>query len=143
MGRYSLWDSGPSDAKSSWDVHDYKVIFTYVVDGPRLQAILREAGVQHMCHLPPSCTLPFVTSEVRIIIKGEHQVSAKFTGQECCEALKDAWPSADNFDDLFVAVNSRARYPMPKPEIPVEDQKSCGAQGQTKKPGSHSQDRHK
>jgi hypothetical protein len=93
-----------------------------------------------------------LTSEVQIVIKLPNrkagQISARFTAAECYKLLegrvsKTFELSSQVFEFLANAVHERKHYPMPAAEIPGEGGKSMTAQGQTKKPGSHSNDRHR
>jgi hypothetical protein len=94
----------------------------------------------------PDC-LPELTDEIQIVIEPldqrTGQVSARFSARECVELLGEKWPSSESFEQLAASVRERKAYPPPKPEIPGGGGKSLTAQGQTKKDGSHSQDRHK
>ena len=96
--------------------------------------------------LPPS-VLVDVADEFQIVIENsapkKSRISARFTAEECVQLFAGEWPSEKSFDRIATAVRERKRYPMPKPGIPGEGGKSSSAQGQTKKDGSHSQDRHR
>jgi hypothetical protein len=87
-----------------------------------------------------------VTDVVQVIVKpaekGEGQVSARFPAKDLVALLGGKWPCSDNFQSIVRAICEKNHYPMPEPEIPGGGGKSMTAQGQTKKPGSHSQDRH-
>lgn len=86
-----------------------------------------------------------VTSEIQIVVESHHQrdrISARFSPAECVELLGETWPNSETFNRIARAVRERKAYPMPTPEIPGGGGKSMTAQGQTKKDGSHSQDRH-
>lgn len=61
---------------------------------------------------------------------------------EAVEVFGSVRPCTDTYEQVYSRVLERKRYPMPKPEIPGGG-KSSTAQGQTKKPGSHSHDKHK
>ena len=88
-----------------------------------------------------------LTTEIQIVIeppaRKRGRISARFLPQECVELLSKQWPCDANFDQIATAVRERKHYPMPKVEIPGGGGKSATAQGQTKKPGSHSQDKHR
>jgi hypothetical protein len=55
----------------------------------------------------------------------------------------DGFPTTETYEAFCRKVRDRKRYPPAKVEIPCEGGKSLTAQGQTKKPGSHSHDKHK
>jgi hypothetical protein len=88
-----------------------------------------------------------MTSTVQIVIepfgKKGGQISARFSVVECVALLGGQWPNSETFDRIACAVRERKHYPMPVPEIPGGGGKSMTAQGQTKKAGSHSHDRHR
>lgn len=52
-------------------------------------------------------------------------------------------PTTETYEAFCRKVRERKAYPPAKVPIPCEGGKSLTAQGQTKKPGSHSQDKHK
>ncbi len=62
---------------------------------------------------------------------------------EAVELIGGTKPCTETFDCIRQRVCERKRYPMPTPGIPGGGEKSLNAQGQTKKPGSHSHDKHK
>lgn len=59
------------------------------------------------------------------------------------ELLGGVYPSSETFDLILRRIHELKHYPMPEPEIAGGGGKSKTAQGQTKKPGSHSYDKHK
>src|SRR5262249_20130960 len=95
----------------------------------------------------PEFLLQKINVSVRIVVtpasKTERPISATFLAKECAELLKNEWPSSENFTYIERAIREKNHYPMPQPEIPGGGGKSDSAQGQTKKPGSHSHDKHR
>lgn len=87
--------------------------------------------------------LPLITTIVQGVVKSDRQVSARFRAGECPALFEGRWPSHETFNRILRKVTERKQYPLPEPEIPGEGGKSMTAQGQTKKEGSHSHDRHK
>jgi hypothetical protein len=84
-----------------------------------------------------------LTEEVRLLVKGTEgrgQQSAVFPVKEVVAILGNKWPDAENITQIRRSVADRKAYPMPGYTPPPE--KSVTAQGQTKKPGSHSESRH-
>lgn len=55
----------------------------------------------------------------------------------------DGFPTTETYEAFCRKVRDRKAHPPAKVPIPCEGGKSLTAQGQTKKPGSHSQDKHK
>jgi hypothetical protein len=88
-----------------------------------------------------------LTDEIQIVIEPPDQqpglISARFSVRECVEFLEGKWPNSESFDRIAALVRERKAYPPPEPGVPGGGGKSMTAQGQTKKDGSHSQDRHK
>jgi hypothetical protein len=87
--------------------------------------------------------LPLITTTVQVVVDTDRQVSARFRAGECPALFEGKWPSGETFSRILRKVTERKQYPLPEPEIPGGGGKSMTAQGQTKKDGSHSQDRHK
>ena len=59
------------------------------------------------------------------------------------ELVGGVMPTTATYEDFCRKVRDRKAYPPAKAPIPCEGGNSLMAQGQTKKPGSHSQDKHK
>jgi len=76
------------------------------------------------------------SKKVRITLLGKPQRSARFSGEEVMLMCGRNWPTADSVENVARSVRERNAYPLPEPEIPGGG-KSLGAQGQTRKPGSH------
>jgi hypothetical protein len=118
----------------SMELHDVKDCF-----GP--------SGFNHvnLSEEKPSLLLR-LTKQVRLVVKparkGESQASAWFTSQEVVDLFEGEWPNEKSFTRVAIAIRERRRYPVPKAEIPGSGGKSMTAQGQTKKPGSHSHNKH-
>jgi len=87
--------------------------------------------------------LPLITTTVQVVVKTDRQISARFRAEECPALFEGRWPSSETFNRILRKVTERKQYPLPEPEIPGQGGKSITAQGQTKKEGSHSHDRHK
>jgi hypothetical protein len=89
--------------------------------------------------------LPTLTQFVRVVIDArlprKRRISATFTAAECAQLLTRLPPSSDTFEQIAAVVQERKENPPASASEAQE--KSFGAQGQTKKPGSHSHDRHK
>lgn len=96
--------------------------------------------------LGPKALVPY-TKEVWLVVKlkteKKRQISARFTSEECASLLGDFWPHDGSFGRIVAAINVKKGNPDPAYQIPWEAGKSLTAQGQTKKPGSHSESRHK
>jgi hypothetical protein len=90
--------------------------------------------------------LPHLTRQVQLSVKpackSERQISARFSAAECVAVFQGEWPNDTTFSRIAAAVREKKNYPMPEPEIPGGGGKSRTAQGQTKKPGSHSHNKH-
>jgi hypothetical protein len=87
--------------------------------------------------------LTSIADMIKVIVVTEKQQSAYFKSTECSDLFDGKWPCDDNFDRILRMVTERKRYPISPPEPPGIERKTLDAQGQTKKGGSHSQDRHK
>src|SRR5262249_34784024 len=102
-------------------------------------------GYEHLLSKEPSI-LGELTKEVQLTLKPaakkSGQVSARFKVDEFVKLLGGEWPNQNNFSRLAAAIRDRRNYPLPEEEIPGSAGKSMTAQGQTKKPGSHSHDKH-
>lgn len=99
------------------------------------QAMLKAEGPQALCEF---------AEEVRLTIEiagaARKRRSAIFSTRQVVAILGGRWPDHENIDRIRRSIEDKKAYPMPEFEPPTE--KSLGAQGQTKKPGSHSQSRH-
>jgi hypothetical protein len=76
---------------------------------------------------------------------GDATESVSFSARDFVAVLSRAEPgylSIQDYHGIRLAVQERKNYPIPEPELPGLG-KSFEAQGQTKRPGSHSHDRHK
>ena len=62
---------------------------------------------------------------------------------EACAFVGSETPTTETYEAFCRKVRDRKAYPPAKVPIPCEGGKSLTVQGQTKKPGSHSTDRHK
>ena len=62
---------------------------------------------------------------------------------EGAEFFAGGYPTTETYEAFCRKVRERKAYPPAKVPIPCEGGKSPTAQGQTKKPESHSQDKHK
>jgi len=80
------------------------------------------------------------SKSVRIALLGKPQQSARFSGEEVMLICGRTWPTADSVDNVRRSVSERKAYPLPEAEIPGGG-KSFDAQGQTRKPGSHRDNR--
>ena len=91
--------------------------------------------------------LQLVTSKVKIDIlfadNDQDKLTITLPAAEAVELIGGTRPCTATFDRIRRQVCDLKRYPLPKPEIPGGGEKSLTAQGQTKKPGSHSHDKHK
>ena len=121
---------------------DWTVWVYYSPDHKRVGELLPNPTLRERLGAIPASILHQVTLQVRVVIKTNRQISARFTTAEILELFRGEWPNRNNFDRIFRAVNERARYPMPESEM-QGGIKSLDAQGQTKKPGSHSHDKHR
>ncbi len=89
--------------------------------------------------------LTSITNEVQIVIRPRKatsgQKSVRISAAECARILKGRWPNDSMLDSLDATITELRDYPVadPKPTSEV----SRDAQGQTKKPGSHSESRHR
>jgi len=88
-----------------------------------------------------------ITSKVRIeilpVAMDQDKLTLTLPAAEAVELIGGAQPCTESFESIRRQVCERKRYPLPKPDIPGGGEKSLTAQGQTKKPGSHSHDKHK
>ena len=88
-----------------------------------------------------------LTGTVRIEVKpknlDESPFSLTLSVAEACAFIGSETPTSETYEDFCRKVRDRKAYPPAKVPIPCEGGKSLTAQGQTKKPGSHSTDRHK
>ncbi|SRR6266852_1208374 len=73
---------------------------------------------------------------VKITLLGKPRQSARFSGEEVMLICGRNWPTADSVENVRRSVRERKAYPLAELEIPGGG-KSRGAQGQTRKPGSH------
>lgn len=124
---------GPTDMRWRYDCGDGEVTLAFIT----------MAGA---C-LPPGASpddLPRATASVQILVTprgtGEGQFSARFSGRECAELLGGRWPCPETFGRIARQVRDRNRYGTPVADPPSP---RSAAQGQTKKDGSHSHDRHR
>jgi hypothetical protein len=78
-----------------------------------------------------------LSKRVKIVLLGKLQKSARFSGEEFLRICGQAWPSHENIENIQRCVNA---YPLPEPGLPGGG-KSLDAQGQTRKPGSHRDNR--
>lgn len=117
----------------------------------RIQFALQTLGTFHLpegvepysAHHHPSQEFGDLIGQIRVTVtaaENDSQVSAEFSGEEVVAMLGDRWPDEQNFDHLHRSVVDRRCYPLNETLPPSE--RSFTAQGQTKKPGSHSGDRH-
>lgn len=81
------------------------------------------------------------SKSVKIVVRGKPQESAKFSGEEVLLICGAAWPIPEIVDNIQRSVSERKAYPLPEPDIPGGGGKSAGAAGQTRKPGSHRDNR--
>src|SRR5262249_58800449 len=88
--------------------------------------------------------LPLVTTRVRVTVRladgGTESLSV--SADEWATTLDGKFPDSENLERIRRFIQERNHYPLPEPQVPGPG-KSYQAQGQTKKPGSHSHDRHK
>ena len=138
----ALLATGECEVQYSFKCKDGRVQLRFFVDGERVKGVLGAGDWMKSLEQRGPDVLPHITQEVQLVIKTSRQISARFTGAECAEVLCGKWPCNDTFDTILRRVTERSRYPLPKPEIPGGGGKSMTAQGQTKKPGSHSSARH-
>ena len=84
---------------------------------------------------------------VRIEVKPknltENPFSLTLSVSAACDFVGGEMPTTETYEAFCRKVRERKAYPPAKVPIPCEGGKSLTAQGQTKKPGSHSQDKHK
>ena len=94
-----------------------------------------------------SPTLAKWTGTIRIEVKpydaAETPYSLFLSTAEACDFVGGDMPTTETYEAFCRKVRERKAYPPAKVPIPCEGGKSLTAQGQTKKPGSHSTDRHK
>lgn len=73
--------------------------------------------------------------------KRTKQTSAQFSPAEVVSISGDQWPNEDNIANICKSVRDRGSYPLLGTQEPSD--RSQNAQGQTKKPGAHSEARHR
>lgn len=97
--------------------------------------------------IPDYAALSRITREVKIEVKpldpSRRKLSITLPAAEAVELIGGQAPCTETFESIYRQVCGLKQYPLPEPEIPGGGGKSLTAQGQTKKPGSHSHDRHK
>lgn len=89
--------------------------------------------------LPPATKV-----EVKITPKAPAKkgLTIKLTPREASELFDGKRPECENFDLIYRRICERKNHPLPEPEVPGGG-RSYSVQGQTKKPGSHSHDKHR
>lgn len=81
------------------------------------------------------------SKSVKIVVRDKPQESARFSGEEVLLICGVAWPIPEIVDNIQRSVSERKAYPLPEPGIPGGGGVSTGAVGQTRKPGSHRDNR--
>jgi hypothetical protein len=129
--------TGPGEKTDTYSLGDEKFKFVYSkTSSPR-----KEPGCYY-----PSTLFNYALGQITITFfykEGGHQrqISAHFSADEVIGMLGDKWPNEDNVENIRRSVRERKYYPLIPVEPPAE--KTFDAQGQTKKPGSHSESRHR
>jgi hypothetical protein len=91
--------------------------------------------------------LQLITSKVKIEVipadMGRDKLAITLPAADAVELMGGREPCTETFDCIYRKLCERKRFPLPKQEILGGGEKSMTAQGQTKKPGSHSHEKHK
>lgn len=108
----------------------------------------RSNASEHVMSDKPPEILPTIAQEVKLEVrwkegKRERIISEWFSAVECVEIFRGKWPNEDNLDRILGAIQERKLNGRVMLEIPGGGGKSFEAQGQTKKDGSHSHDKHR
>ena len=123
-----------------------KIHVQFDTDGIALKTVLGQNTLSEVIRAQGPEVFLRISSAVRIIVEWssgtEGQISARFEPAECYAIFNGKWPDSDSFSRVERAVRGEKLSPTPEPEIPGGGDKSRTAQGQTKKEGSHSHDRH-
>lgn len=132
------------DATKSWTFGSQRVWLEYTNMGsPRELSNALASTTSDGDEDPPSVVLAAVVGNVRLGIQRNDRceaMSARFTAQEIVTILGNEWPNTRNLPNIRRCVFEQKCFPIKPIDPPSE--KSLSAQGQTKKPGSHSESRH-
>ena len=139
----ALFAQGLADYQLSFECVAGTVQLRFAADGSRLHAILGSGNWDARIRERGPEVLPLITTTVQIVVQTDRQVSARYRASECLALFESMWPCNGTFSRILRGVTERKHYPLPEPGIPGEGGKSMTAQGQTKKDGSHSHDRHR
>ena len=133
--------SAAGEKRFLWKVNEYSISIQFEGIGAPEQA----SSISAKEFNRPTVLLAGVVGKIRLMLetsKPKRQTSsALFTATEIIAMFGDKAPNPENIQNIRRLIIEQKFYPMPTNELPSE--KSSEAQGHTKKPGSHSESRHR